>query len=150
MQHGTTGRPSELTPPDRVAGNGSPSLMRNLETWENRVVGMIVQVYRSNTGEHDCTAGGMTNHKTGVDQLCLINVAGPFMPTEDTPAALLAPGPLGSLRIVPACPRWEFGGCRMFGGNFAYTSDSRFTNAVREMTNSDHAGPVAIHDRFER
>jgi len=112
-------------------------------------MGMIVSVYRSDTGNHDCTNGGMTNSKTGVSQLCIINVDGPFKPTDEQPAATLEAGPLGSVRIVPANNRWERAGNRMFGGNFAYTSDSRFSAAVKEITGADCAGPVHIHDRFE-
>ena len=112
-------------------------------------MGMIVSVYRSDTGNHDCTAGGMTNSKTGVNQLCVINIDGPFKPTDDTPAAALEVGPFGSARIVPATPRWQRAGNRMFGGNFAYTSDSRFDAAVEEITGGKSGGPVAIHDRYE-
>ena len=48
-------------------------------------MGMIVSVYRSDTGSHDCTAGGMTNSKTGVSQLCIINIDGPFTPMTSLP-----------------------------------------------------------------
>jgi hypothetical protein len=112
-------------------------------------MGMIVSVYRTDTGSHDCTNGGMTNSKTGVSKLCIINVDGPFKPTDDAPAASIEAGPFGLVRIVPATPRWERAGNRMFGGNFAYTSDSRFRRAVEEITGADFAGPVHIHDRFE-
>jgi hypothetical protein len=37
----------------------------------------------------------------------------------------------------------------MFGGNFGYSSDSRFSEAVRELTGSPHYGAVPIHDRFD-
>ena len=112
-------------------------------------MGMIVSVYRDASDSYDCTAGGMTNSKTGVSQLCIINIDGPFTPTDDQPAAMIEAGPLGSVRIVPATPRWERAGSRMFGGNFAYTSDSRFGSAVKEITGAECAGPVAIHDRYE-
>jgi hypothetical protein len=112
-------------------------------------MGMIVSVYRDASDGYDCTNGGMTNSKTGVSKLCIINVDGPFKPTDDAPAASIEAGPLGSVRIVPANNRWERAGNRMFGGNFAYTSDSRFRRAVEEITGADFAGPVHIHDRFE-
>jgi len=112
-------------------------------------MGMIVSVYRTDTGSHDCTNGGMTNNKFGVSKLCIINIDGPFEPTDDTPAAALEVGPLGSARIVPATPRWHRTAHPMFGGNFAYTSGSRFRRAVEEITGADFAGPVHIHDRFE-
>ena len=114
-------------------------------------MGMIVSVYRADTSGSDCTNSGMTNSCDGVDQLCLINVDGPFTPDERRPAARLEAGPLGSVRIVPACGKWLrwATGNRMFGGNFAYTSDSRFSAAVKEITGADCIGPVAIHDRYE-
>jgi hypothetical protein len=37
----------------------------------------------------------------------------------------------------------------MFGGNFGYSSDSRWSEAVRELTGSPHYGAVAIHDRYD-
>jgi len=37
----------------------------------------------------------------------------------------------------------------MFGGNFAYTSDSRFAKALQAITGSPYSQPVAIWDRFE-
>ena len=114
-----------------------------------RPMGMIVSVYRTDTGTHDCTAGGMTNNKTGVNQLCVINIDGPFKPTDDAPAVRIEAGPFNSVRIVPATKAWERYGNRMFGGNFAYTSDSRFRAAVEEITGDKHGGPVAIHDRYE-
>lgn len=37
----------------------------------------------------------------------------------------------------------------MFGGNFAYTSDSRFSEAVEALTGHHLIGAVPIHDRYE-
>ena len=112
-------------------------------------MGMIVSVYRDGSSNYDCTISGMTNNKTGVSKLCIINADGPFEPTNDAPAAMIEAGPFRSVRIVPTAPRWVGQGNRMFGGNFAYTSDSRFSAAVKEITGVDCAGPVAIHDRYE-
>ena len=81
----------------------------------------------------------MTNNKTGVSKLCIINADGPFEPTNDAPAAMIEAGPFRSVRIVPTAPRWVGQGNRMFGGNFAYTSDSRFSAAVKEITGADRA-----------
>jgi len=112
-------------------------------------MGMIVSVYRDGSDNYDCTNSGMTNNKTGVSKLCIINADGPFEPTDDAPAAMIEAGPFRSVRIVPIAARWVRQGNRMFGGNFAYTSDSRFRRAIEEITGEDCAGPVAIHDRYE-
>lgn len=42
-------------------------------------------------------------------------------------------------------PEWH-----MAGGNFAHTSDSRFTRLISDMIDGHFYGAVAIHDRTER
>jgi hypothetical protein len=37
----------------------------------------------------------------------------------------------------------------MFGGNYAETSDGRFTEALRELTGAKFYGAVPIFDRYE-
>lgn len=118
-------------------------------------MGMIVYVYRNHRdpddwlGDNDATNGGVTNHKTGVHQLTLVNVDGPFDPTPDRPAAWLVPGNLnGCAHIVPhdeyTNKTWT-----MFGGNYAGTCDSRFREAVEKITGARFYGTVPIHDRVE-
>lgn len=114
-------------------------------------MGMIVYVYR--TAEGDASNGGVSaRHNT----LTVVNVDGPFTPTENRPAAYLTTGPLGHPILVPAdevngtyAPRKtgfsEVG--PMFGGNIADTSDARWNRAVRKIAGV--SGPVHIHDRFE-
>ena len=103
-------------------------------------MGLIVNVYKCGV---DCTNGGISS---GVDALTLINVPGPFNPTPNAPAAMLAPGFFaGTLRIVPA----DAPGRGMMGGNYAATSDSRFAQACRDLLGGEFYGAVAIHDRFE-
>ena len=118
-------------------------------------MGMIVSVYRSFRERKDqlevtdCTNGGITNIETGVHQLTLVNVDGPFDPDQNRPAAWLLPGNVaGSVKIVPD---WEYqdNTWTMFGGNYAGTSDSRFTEAVEKITGATFYGAVPIHDRVE-
>ena len=117
-------------------------------------MGLIVDVYRSFRENDDflevtdCTNGGITNIETGVHKLTLVNVDGPFDPTPTRPAARLLPGMDGCAKIVP---EREFTGhiWTMFGGNYAGTSDSRFTEAVEKITGARFYGAVPIHDRVE-
>ena len=104
-------------------------------------MGLNVNVYKS---IYDCTLNGMTSRH---DQLCLINVDGPFNPDNDKPAALLVPGNLpNTVKIIPANVN-EDKTWVMFGGNFAYSSDARFNNAVEKI--AGYRGAVSIHDRIE-
>ena len=107
-------------------------------------MGLHVNIYKSNLG--DCTNDGISSK---AHELCLVNVSGPFEPSDDCPAALLVEGNLpGTAKIVPDIVKgignvnWY-----MFGGNFAYSSDARFCDAAEKLTGS--RGPIAIHDRVE-
>ena len=113
-------------------------------------MGLLVDVFKN--GDIDCTNNGISSK---AKTLCLVNVEGPFSPNAQTPAAMLAPGNgKGLVKIVPAAlddigeyikdRRW----C-MMGGNFAYTSDSRFHRAVERITGHASYGAVPIHDRIE-
>ena len=98
-------------------------------------MGMIVSVYRNGSNNCDCTNGGMTNNKTGVSKLCIINADGPFEPTNDAPAAMIeATVKHGSVRIVATAPRWVGHGTRMFGGSTSPTP----ATAVQRRRQRDH------------
>ena len=114
-------------------------------------MGLLVEIYKAARGG-DCTMGGISSKAL---ELCLVNVTGPFEPSEHIHAAMLVRGNLpGTLRIVPAVKsvtgqwlqdsRWL-----MFGGNYAATSDSRFTDACEKLLDHRFYGAVAIHDRHE-
>ena len=119
-------------------------------------MGLHAQIYR---GSYDCEL----NAFHGKRSVCLVNVDGPFGPTEDSPAAMLiehscfgrGPGRTMAI-IVPATlnedgqyqpiPSWE----RMFGGTFCATSDGRFNQKLSEILGVHHAyQAVAVHDRKE-
>jgi hypothetical protein len=101
--------------------------------------GLLVDTFRSfDRGRViDCTNGGLSARH---DSFILTGavVEGPFEPREDTPELVVTEGPGRSLRAVPRClldsKTWV-----MFGGNFVYSSDSRFP--------SDQ--PIKIFDRTE-
>lgn len=110
--------------------------------------GLLVEVYRSGP---DCTNNGVTKHSVH----CVLlgsEVNGPFEPGNGVPGLYLARW-LGRLIAVPenlrekmvagAPPRkgTDIPSLRgwMFGGNFVYTSDSRFP----------HEYPIPVYDRRE-
>ena len=104
-------------------------------------MGLNVDVYKS---IYDCTSNGMTSK---CDEICLVNVDGPFNADDNIPAALLVPGNLpNTVKIIPANVN-ENKTCVMFGGNFAYSSDARFNDAVEKI--AGYRGAVQVHDRIE-
>lgn len=121
-------------------------------------MGLRVDIYKTAGG--NCSNGGVSS---SADRLTLVNVDGPFAPSEDAPPALLVEGHLpGALRIIPAeeCPETGVGYVPikpkgalgpMAGGTYAGTSDGRFGEAVAKLKGgpSYGVGPVAFHDRFE-
>ena len=106
-------------------------------------MGMIVNVYRSK-GLYgmDCTNGGISSKADG---LCIVNVEGPFNPCDKYPAAKLSKH-VGHAIIQPEGMerKWV-----MFGGNYASTSDSRFSQAIEKLIGHRFYGAVPIHDRIE-
>lgn len=103
---------------------------------------MLVSIYRDGS---DCTNGGVTSPARAPRGRAIL--AGPGLPElfhaePGMPLLELAEGYRGSLRAVPAEPMPESNvGRWMFGGNFVWTSDSRF-RAVSET-------PIPVHDRSE-
>lgn len=107
-------------------------------------MGIRVTVYRPADRLGDCTLGGVSSRAAF---LTITNVDGPFEPTEDAPAALLVAGRVSYVaRIVPADAgdRWT-----AFGGNYAGSSEARFSDAVSALTGLPFHGVVAVHDRIE-
>ncbi len=98
--------------------------------------GLIIEVYRS-TGI-DCSNNGISEM---FDNLTLIGdgIEGPFEPNEERPAVTVAY--IRNHPFLTACDSEgkPLPGHKMFGGNFAYTSDSRFPSDF----------PLGIHDRIE-
>lgn len=116
-------------------------------------MGLLIEVFRNPLG--DCTGGGISGTHT---TLCLVNVSGPFSPTEYAPPAILESHTKGCLRIAPAYAHHDANGFVeyrtvplwwMSGGNFGSTSDGRFGEACEKLLGHRFYGAVAIHDRTE-
>lgn len=106
-------------------------------------MGMIVSVYRDANGV-DATNGGLSSK---VNNFVVTNVDGPFDPTDNMPAAVLAAGPFNTARIYPTDYLNRNDGVVTFGGNLAFCCDSRFNDALKAFDVSP--GPVKIFDRFD-
>ena len=109
----------------------------------------------------DCTLNGWSGNY-GFDHVCVVNAEGPFEPDAKHPAVLIVRHRQENFNTLHAvsvahheAKKWT-----MMGGNFLYSSDSRFGElCVRLMaegrcgiqTNAVHWSPgaVAIHDRVE-
>jgi len=104
-------------------------------------MGILGNIYDWSLG--NCSNDGISAKHT---QVCVINVDGPFEPSQDTPAVRLIKRRTGNLVCEPVGleDKWT-----MFGGAYVYTSDSRFTEAVERLSGYNHAFPVALHDRVE-
>lgn len=103
---------------------------------------------------------GIGGTSTYFDRVCIVNVDGPFEPTQDCFPVMLVRGNLpGTVKAVMACPietmpvQWTevrppnaVG--PMHGGCYIESSDSRFGEAVAALGGPRYA-PVAFHDRFE-
>lgn len=100
-----------------------------------------LHVTTARTSGVDCTNGGVTSKYEHFILLCEEgndpDVSGPFSPSPDTPALVLK-GRGDYLYAVPKeiVDRKEHS---MFGGNWVYTSDSRFPCHY----------PIPVHDRQE-
>jgi hypothetical protein len=109
-------------------------------------MGLILHVCRP-ADFPDCTNGGISSRHS---RLTLINAEGPFDPKPDAPAVIMESHVRGCLRIVPCdsdgkrLPGWF-----MFGGNFASTSDSRFSAKAEALLGAHFYGAIPIHDRQE-
>jgi len=110
----------------------------------------------------DCTMQGWSGNY-GFDRVCVVNADGPFQPDKNHPAVLIVRHTLEHFNCIHAISVKHYTEKRhtMMGGNFLYSSDSRFGElCVRLMaegkcgiqTNAVHWSPgaVAIHDRIEQ
>lgn len=111
-------------------------------------MGMIVDIYSSAAWPRDPFSAIPDN----IRQLCVLNIPGPWKPSDDTFPALLIKGPQWGNDpnpvIIPATADGEpLITSRAFGGRFAYTSDSRFNEAVEALTGRNWTGAIPVHDR---
>ncbi len=124
-------------------------------------MGLLVSIFRP-AHFADCTNGGISSRERDAKGLCLVNVSGPSSPSADYPPAMLeVRTPFGDevgrrcVRVVAAVDKGhgvyeKAPGWAMMGGHYAATSDSRFHEAVTELTGLFvNNGAVPIHDRYE-
>lgn len=105
-------------------------------------MGMLAQIYDSPLG--NCSNGGVS---AKAKQVCIINVDGPFDPSDDAPAVKLVKREhAGNIVCVPVGLE---GKSTMFGGAYVVTSDSRFCKAVQQLSGYRFSFPVALFDRVE-
>jgi hypothetical protein len=113
-------------------------------------MGLRISVYRDASHDYDCTNNGVSRQ---FNKLTVMNIDGPFDPSDDAPAVLLDSHYPGCLRLIPALKTalgWvPYTDPAMFGGNLGYTSDSRFPEACEKLLGHTFYGAVKIHDRFE-
>lgn len=99
--------------------------------------GLLVHVLRDAGG--GSTNGGVSST---YDAFILVGpgVDGPFEPSDDCPALVLVRRNISGeyLHVEPPAAVGGMVG-PMFGGNFVYTSDSRFPGRY----------PIPVHDRYE-
>lgn len=103
--------------------------------------GLLVSVYRHADG-YDCTNGGVSSRIREfvlTSDVSVPPVYGPFEAVDTDHELVLTAGPRNTLRAIPRALFDSGEGCCMFGGNFVWSSDSRFP--------SD--GPIKIFDREE-
>lgn len=98
-------------------------------------MGLIVDIFRCSNYD------SKLNAFYGKSSVTVVNIPGPFNPSEDAPAARLATNAYGNFIIKPV-EKMEHKHY-MFGGTFAHASDSRFSESVKIY------GAVPIHDRCE-
>lgn len=101
--------------------------------------GLICSVFRD-ASHGDCSNNGITNRYTRV---ILVGPGIPeiFEPSDDMPALRFIPreGWGGYYATTLVDQEDSVGPNAMFGGNFIYSSDSRFPSKQ----------PIPVHDRFE-
>lgn len=104
-------------------------------------MGLLASIFRSD--DRDFSNGGISSR---YKQVCIVNVEGPFEPSDTAPGVFLVKGPMNSLHLVPdRCQeKWT-----MMGGCFVHTSDSRFSRAAEKLLGHGWYGAVALHDRVE-
>lgn len=99
--------------------------------------GLLCDIYKS--GDYDCTNHGLSSKNTN---LIFVDAEGPFEGTVENSVKLVKRNLFRGeyLHAEPLVkPEGMVG--PMFGGNFIYSSDSRF-RAIS-------AYPIPLHDRFE-
>lgn len=111
------------------------------ESNDNKIKALLVDVFKNASHKIDTTARGFTYYNDNA-KLVFDNVSSPFTVDEGEDYLVLKEKHVGDKKYLYAVPKsvldtkeWS-----MFGGNFIYTSDSRFPSQY----------PIPVHDRVER
>ena len=118
---------------------------------------LTIDIYTNGT---DSTNGGVSSK---AKELTVVNVKGYIKPSKEQfekspPVKLinksysLFGNRFNNIILVPVDPETlEIDTSKRYtaGGNFGYTSDSRFNNLVRDLNNGYNMGAISIHDRTE-
>lgn len=99
---------------------------------------LTAEVFRSGLG--DCTNGGISAERR---ELYILDSDGPFEPSDIRECVIVERKMILGHEHINAKPVYCQNKWYMMGGNFLYTSDSRF----REYTGLSY--PIPIHDRYE-
>ena len=125
---------------EAMDGRGGTLENENMTTTKTPT-GLHCNIYNSDLG--NCSAGGISSRVKCVTLMDADN--GPSEPTAEFPAVKLVRRRISGEDYIHAepvepCPS---GACRMAGGTFIYSCDSRYREAV------GHSYPVSLHDRHE-
>ncbi|MEY8424280.1 hypothetical protein AALB52_16370 [Lachnospiraceae bacterium 38-14] len=100
---------------------------------------LTAEVYRSSLG--DCTNGGISAERRSL--YIVAKTKGPFEPQDIRECVYIEQRDVMGSQYIDCKPLYFPKRWYMMGGNFLYTSDSRF----REIAGAKY--PIPIHDRYE-
>lgn len=113
-------------------------------------MGIIVEIMRGSYKSKSCVY-------SGVKELTITNIEGPFEPTAERPAATIVLSSAGVVIIKPdmvyaaenGVTNFDIDkGLLMFGGSYAAQSDSRWNRKVEALGGAS-CSAIPIHDFYE-
>ena len=110
---------------------------------ENASAEELIKQYKTSIRTYDkgdCTNGGISAERR---ELYILDSDGPFEPSDIRECVIVERKMILGHEHINAKPVYCQNKWYMMGGNFLYTSDSRF----REYTGLSY--PIPIHDRYE-
>ena len=115
---------------------------------ETKGMGLIIEIYRNAAEERDHSSNLPSDRHS---RIFISNISGPFERRADMPAFKLVAHPHYPTAPILEPEEGKPDGFRgpMAGGNYAGSSDTRWTSAVRAITGIIGCDLVPIHDHFE-